>query len=46
MNPLKNIQTKERISVAVHAGKEIRPWLIKKILEQARLDEDEFRKLL
>jgi predicted RNA binding protein YcfA (HicA-like mRNA interferase family) len=43
---LENVHTKERISVAVHAGKEIRPWLLKKILKQIQLDEEEFRKLL
>ncbi len=41
-HPIKKLRT----CVPIHAGKDIGRSLLRKILTQARLSEDEFRKLL
>lgn len=43
---LEHRNTKVRITVAVHVGKDIYRGLLKKILEEVGLSTDEFRKLL
>ena len=43
---LEHSVTRQRITVAVHVGKDMRPWLVLKILKAVKMSEEEFRNLL